>query len=447
MAEREHHANSLAIDKYKQGEDFDQWVSRFELAVGLAHLVNEPDKVEKKRRLCMDWLPLKIDDATYMIFSSITAATWEDLKLQMSRLLTDPQEKYDYFAGRNPIIWDGKESFHSLCNRIKMKVNKYFEQASRGREYFLRFRAALTPEYRKAIDIGCGDNWDIEEALRIAIKVRLAETDLTATGDSSKTVAFAGAAMSDDRLKTVEMAFQGMTVKVDNLQEQVQKMQAKEPSADGDRRQSRSQSRGRDERDDRDRYERSPRDGSVRDRRDSRGGSPYNRGRDRYRAYDDRDRQGAYGGRDDSRYRYDRSPSNRRDFDRRPRFDRSPSYNRQSYDRQYRRESPRRFDNYRRDEYRSDSYRRDDYRDRRSSQDRWGRDDSRDRAQNRNWEYRSRPSSRDRPSRDQGQSNAVAVRSSAPRDQPPDNQFRGASFDEAVAAAMYRLMRDDQQGN
>ena len=118
----------LAIDKYINGEDFDQWVIRFEMAVGLAYLVNEPGKIEKKNQLCMEWLPLMIDDATWNTYCGITAATWEDTKQKMSQLLTDPQEKYDYFAGRNQIMWDGKVNLQSLANQIKAKVDKYYEE-------------------------------------------------------------------------------------------------------------------------------------------------------------------------------------------------------------------------------------------------------------------------------------------------------------------------------
>ena len=179
MAEREPHVHTLAIDKYKQGEDFDQWVKRFEMAVGLAHMANAPDRRDRKERLCMEWLPLKIDDATWLTYSNITAATWGETKSELSRLLTDPQEKYDYFAGRNQIVWDGKEGFQSLVNRIKAKVDKYYEEAARGREYFQRFRLALKdyPEYVKVVDIGCGQNWDVEEAMKMAGRLRVTDGD------------------------------------------------------------------------------------------------------------------------------------------------------------------------------------------------------------------------------------------------------------------------------
>ena len=450
MAEREPHVHSLAIDKYKQGEDFDLWVQRFEMAVGLAHMVNAPDRLDRKKRLCMEWLPLKIDDATYTTYSNINAQTWEVTKSELSRLLTDPQEKYDYFAGRNQIVWDGKETFQNLFNRIRAKVDKYYEPAARGREYFQRFRFAVSgfPEYRKTIDIGCGENWDVEEAMKIAGRLRVAEGD-QASAAAPKAVAFTGASMSDDRIKTLEMGFEGLSLTVGNLvEEQKKNRQSRETSADRDHRQSRSQSRGRDGRDgydSRGRSDRSPRDSSGRDRRDSndRRGSPYNRGQDRYRSYDDRGRRGYDDrGRDGSRFRSDRSPSYRRDYDRRgydrQRFSRSPSRDRQSYDRRgY--QSPGRQDNYRRD-----YYRRDDYRGRRPS---WERGDSRDRGRDYNRDYRGRPDSRDRSSRDQGQSNAVAIRDNS-RDQPSDGQYRAGSIDyDALAAALTRQPRANLQGN
>ena len=105
MVDRDVHAHTLAIDKYQTGGDFDQWVIRFEMAVGLAHQVNEPDKRARKERLCMEWLPLKLDDATFTIFCDITAATWSDMKTQLGNLLTDPQEKYARQERRRKNIW------------------------------------------------------------------------------------------------------------------------------------------------------------------------------------------------------------------------------------------------------------------------------------------------------------------------------------------------------
>ena len=206
----------LAIDKYNHGDDFDQWVIRFEMAVGLAYTVNEPAKIDKKKQLCMEWLPLMIDDATWNTYSGITAATWEKTKQQMSQLLVDPMEKYDYFAGRNQIVWDGEESFQFLVSRIKAKVDKYYEETARRREYFQRFRSALSkyPEYLKVIDIGCGDNWDVEEAKKIAGRLRIAEGDRAAP--AAPNAVPLTEAMSGDRASSIEDTLHGMSIDDDD---------------------------------------------------------------------------------------------------------------------------------------------------------------------------------------------------------------------------------------
>ena len=463
MVDREPHVSSLAVDKFKHGEDFDQWVALFETAVGIAHQVNGADKAARKGQLCFEWLPLKIDHATLTLLNGITANTWEEAKAELSRVLTDPQEKYDWFAGRNPIVWDGKESFHSLSTRIKTKVDKYIDQGSRAREYFHRFRYALTPEYRKAIDLGCGDQWDVEEALKIATKVRIAEADAVATAKTGqpKAVAFAGAAMDEDRLKSVEMAVQGMSLEVGNLKEELGK--TRQRSSEGDRRSygSRSQSRGRDERDDREsrdrRDSRERRDyRDNRDRRDSRDRRDNRDRRDSRDRRDDRDRRGSYDnhrgdrdrrsssprdsfqaygdgdrnrsrdynrGRDGSRnYQSGRSPSyqGRGSYDRRG-YNRSPSYGRPQYDdRRYNQQSPGR---YSRDGYNQQGY------------NQWNRGYNQDRG----WDNRSRPNSRERD-------NAVTVwdsRQSRPDDRP---SFNATNFDyDALAAAMTRQMRTNQE--
>ena len=162
MVDRPTHAHSLSVDKYNNGEDFDEWANRMEIAVGLAHNVSGDDKKDAREKLCLEWLPLKIDDATWAVYKGATKVTWTELKQELTELLTDPQEKYDWFANRNPIVWDGKESFHALASRIKIKVDKHLTEG-KDREYFHRFRGALPIEYRRAIDLGCGDDkWDIE---------------------------------------------------------------------------------------------------------------------------------------------------------------------------------------------------------------------------------------------------------------------------------------------
>ena len=73
MADRGAHVRSLAVDKFTHGEDFDQWVDLFEMAVGIAYRVNDANSIGRKQQLCLEWFPLMIDQATFTLFSGITA--------------------------------------------------------------------------------------------------------------------------------------------------------------------------------------------------------------------------------------------------------------------------------------------------------------------------------------------------------------------------------------
>ena len=403
MEPRQTHSNSVAIDKYKKGEDFASWAKRLDIAVGLAHSVGEPEQKDLRDKLCLQWLPLKIDEETFMVYEGVKGRTWDEIRAEMITLLTDPQEKYDWFANRNPIIWDGKESFHSLASRIKRGAEKNVDDNSRDKECFRRFRGALPEEYRKAIDLGCGEKWDIEEAMKIAGRLRIADADAAATATAAagqRTVAFSGAAMSDDRIKSVEMGLQGMGVTVEGaVDEMVKTRQTLEKFLEAQASQGRSASGGRDGRDDRHRRDESrgdSRHGSRdrgryesrdRDRRDSRdrnrdrtdsrdrGRSRYDsrdrrdrsrgrydsRDRDRYRRYDDRSRRDSYDrnrysdrGRDSSGYRRSSYDRDRRGDSRDRDYRRSSRYDRRS-PRGYSRDSPGRNRDNRRDDYRGES--------------------------------------------------------------------------------------------
>ena len=194
---------SLPIKDFNfENDDFDDWVTRFETAVSLAEGID--DEAELKG-YCKKWLPLKLDDTARSISASVDMKTdWTSIKKELSELFVDPQEKYNWFAGRDPIVWDGKESFHSLATRIKKKVDKYSLGGDKEKEYFMWFRLAVTSEFRKAIDIGCGDNWNLSEAMKIAGRLRLAEEDAAADvriKTNDKSGAFSGAAMSDHHPK------------------------------------------------------------------------------------------------------------------------------------------------------------------------------------------------------------------------------------------------------
>ena len=193
----------LACDKFNSEEDdFGDWVKLFEQAVTLAH--NVTDEAEKKK-LCLTWLMLSLDSRARAILSQVVPAdpanpTWEETKSQLTTLLIDPHEKYNWKTGKTTIKWDGKESFHSLANRIQQNVDKFDPDCSKE-QYFNRFRLALPPDFQNAIDMGCRDETDetINEAKRIAyrfLNVHRRNSGGAAGGEKPVAVSFTGAAMS-----------------------------------------------------------------------------------------------------------------------------------------------------------------------------------------------------------------------------------------------------------
>ena len=322
-------AHSLAVDRFDSDkDDFAVWVKMFEDAVNLAHNVTSPADLPP---LCIKWLRLKLDENARSIYSNVkpvdpnTALTWDSIKDQLTQLLINPQEKYNWQARRSTIKWDGKESFYALATRVKRNVDKFDPDCNKKQEYFFRFRIALPPDFKKAIDLGCRDDSHetIDEAQRIAYRFLNTQNDESA---EEKAVAFTGAAMSDDRLKSIELCVQSMSVSVENLTEKVEKISR------GDRQEGKS----RGHLSSRERYEKRERDhddrnrDSRRDRRErgfsgddrdnydhqSRGrdcGDSSYRSRDRYRrdnldCRDDSYRQGESHGRGDSHRQGDSRP-------------------------------------------------------------------------------------------------------------------------------------------
>ena len=224
-------ANSIPVDTFKFNvDDFDEWIDMFENAVILATNVTEE---ERKKDCFKRWLPLKLDAQARSIYGNCKKTAWDDLKSEFKQLLVDPQERYNWRAGHSNIVWDGKESFHALGTRVKRKVDKYEDARGREQEYFFQFRKALPKNYRKAIDLGSGTE-TLEEAKRIAFRVQMADADKDdsdpVTDDQAgslqpgKSVSFTGASMSDDRLKSIELSLQGLTVQVGNIDNEVKKV-------------------------------------------------------------------------------------------------------------------------------------------------------------------------------------------------------------------------------
>ena len=199
--------HSIPVDTFRSEEDsFDDWIKLFEDAVVLS--TNAPE--DRKEALYKKWLPLKLDKRTRDLLKNCDlAARWETLKAALKALLIDPQEQYNWQTRRTTLVWDKKESFHAFANRVKRLVDLYDGGADKAREYFFRFRQGLPTDYRQAIDLGCDETKrTMEEAKKIAFRLQYSQAKSnaqTAEGGAGpkKTMSFTGAAMSDDRLKTL----------------------------------------------------------------------------------------------------------------------------------------------------------------------------------------------------------------------------------------------------
>ena len=397
-------AHGISIKDFESREDeFESWVKRFESAVKLAH--NTDADADALNKLCIEWLPLKLDKEALSVYNNVTPVaantplTWADIKTQLGTLLINPQDKYNWLATRRGnIVWDGKESFHALATRVKTSVDKFDPNCDKNQEYYFRFRSALTPDYRKAIDLGCREE-TIEEAKRVAYRFLNATLD-QATGEQpagDKAVSFTGAAMSDDRIKTVELSVQSLGVKVENLGSQIEKLVK---NRDGSRDQSRSRESSRDRQDRNARHRSQSRGADSEYESDSRGRRD-DRDRNSRRDRHERASYRSFSNDRDSRRDYRRDESRRRDFSRRRDdsdrrgYRRDDSFRRDdSYSRGYRRNnSYGRSNSFRRDDSRGYSSRRDDRRrdydrgesrGRRDGDDRSRRPDSRDRRDDRN---------------------------------------------------------------
>ena len=299
-------AHSVPVGVFQSEEEcFEDWIKMFEDAVLLA--TNAP--ADRKEALYRKWLPLKLDKRTRDLLKNCTeaatwnAATWEALKTELKDLLVDPQEKYNWQINKSSVQWDGKENFHSLANKIKRLVNLYHDGAEKDTENFFRFRMSLPTDYRRAIDLGCDEKKrTLDEAKKMAFRFQMSQADSAPTANNNgnamgKNVSFTGAVMSENRLKSVEMALEGVSVRCDNLESDTNKKPRDQaPSRDNSK--ERQWSRGRSDRDGRygyreqtrsrdssrgssycgrqddpSRYERDSRDDSGRDRRNSWGDS------------------------------------------------------------------------------------------------------------------------------------------------------------------------------
>ena len=289
MAAPERTVTSIPCENFRSGiDDPADWFEIYESALVVATGVTN---AARKLFLLKTWLPLKLDARARDVYKNCTKTTWDELKAEFIGLLIDPQERYRWRAGQNPIVWDGVESFHALASRVRSAVKKHEKQANWEDEFFSKFRGALPHNYRKAIDLGCDeDELTMDKAKKCALRLQTALADKEKNGPAAeKSVAFSGAAMSDDRdrdrLKGLEMNFQEMSLLMNNLSSDFKKLADASLSSMEDRR--RSPSRGRNS-----------------DARDYRRQDDYDRGRGRQ---SDDDRNSGYSCRD---YTRDQSRSN-----------------------------------------------------------------------------------------------------------------------------------------
>ena len=180
---------SLAVEDFHHGDDLMHGLSYLNQLSAVTYNLDEGDALDKQ---CLAWLPLKLDDSAQREYESVKSKTWTEVKVEYSKLLDDPQDRYNWLSGKTKIVWDGKESFHSLSARIKRKVDKSGYPNGKKEQYFFTFRQALTADYRKAIDLHCGLNWSLEEAIKIANRLRLAD------GNANEATSFSAAAMVDN---------------------------------------------------------------------------------------------------------------------------------------------------------------------------------------------------------------------------------------------------------
>ena len=245
MAE-EDSAYSLPVDKFITGVDhFESWVCLFDAAIEIIYKGSTAaDKIAAARQ----WLPLKLDDQARLVYSNVTGNTWAELKENLRKALIDPQEEYNWHAGKATIIWDGIESFQSLATRVKRAVNTH-HRSNRETEYYFRFLLALPSEYKREINLGLSKGErKIENAVDIAERVRISNSETTGGPAPTTTpipTSFTGAAMSGDRLHRLELAMEGMALRLGNIESLLKELLDDRRSRRGSdsRRESRQNSR------------------------------------------------------------------------------------------------------------------------------------------------------------------------------------------------------------
>ena len=212
-AASERATSNIPIDQFRHGVDsFSEWIGMFEDAVDLA---TGATTLQRRVELYKKWLPLKLDEETRSAYRSCTQNEWEELKLELQGRIRDPQTRYKWRSGETCISWDGRESMSSYAARVKRLVDENKDNPTES-DYFTVFRRGLPSDFRDTIDMGIREerNETLAEARRVAERFLLVKTGRSE--GEGKSVAFTGAAMDDDRLKSLEMSMKSLAVSVEN---------------------------------------------------------------------------------------------------------------------------------------------------------------------------------------------------------------------------------------
>ena len=221
----------ISIKDYNsQKDDFEKWVKRLENAVTLSTRDREDASLHQRFK---DWLPLKLDEeaSIHLDQLDIRGTGWPELKTQLGDLLIDPYQRLKWQARQTTIRWDGKESLHSLANRIKRAVDKFDKRLPaecKEQEYFTRFRSAFKRTQKRVIDMNCPDGLQtIEVAKNAVMRYQLANAD---DGDDDATyyaTSFTGKHPFPDRLAGIRKSMEAVADEMTNIARSLQSLEVR----------------------------------------------------------------------------------------------------------------------------------------------------------------------------------------------------------------------------
>ena len=222
MAERA--TDDIPIDPFRaDSDDWDTWAIKFEKAIRLATKAGE----DRLLVLALDWIMFKLDEKAFAIYENCAKDTWANLKADMSQKLVSKSDIYRWKAGKLKLKWDGIEPFMSLANKCKRAVDKYEKNLTpdgKVEKYFFVFREALPTEYIMALDMALDeDERKIDNAVKVAERRQMSCSAAEAGNVTFIGAAFAGAALTEDRVKALELGQAQMVNKLDELSLEIRK--------------------------------------------------------------------------------------------------------------------------------------------------------------------------------------------------------------------------------